>query len=141
MKEKVMRNVSWLSCVVMTILSVSALHAADWGLKKGTPQLMSAGPLAFGPDGILLVGDVDGLAVFAIDTGDSKGDPNKIELRIESIDEKVADLLEVGSQGISINDLAVNPASGRMTSEGSGGNRFSSATNKPAPGAPIASIT
>ena len=109
-----MRNVSWLSCVVMAILSVSALHAADWGLKKGTPQLMSAGPLAFGPDGILLVGDVDGLAVFAIDTDDSKGDPNKIELRIESVDEKVADLLEIGSQDTSINDLAVNPASGNV---------------------------
>ena len=37
---------------------------------KGTPDLKSAGPLAFGPEGILFVGDPQGAAVFALDTGD-----------------------------------------------------------------------
>ncbi|GAA4228326.1 hypothetical protein GCM10023075_33260 [Streptosporangium album] len=36
--------------------------------------------------------------------------------------------------------LAVNPASGRITSLGSGGNRFSRAIATPAPGAPRVSI-
>ncbi|GAB3525878.1 hypothetical protein GCM10027402_23510 [Arthrobacter monumenti] len=36
--------------------------------------------------------------------------------------------------------LAVKPASGRMTSLGRGGNRFSNAMAKPAPGAPMVSI-
>ena len=36
--------------------------------------------------------------------------------------------------------LAVNPASGRITSLGIGGNRFSSATASPAPGAPSVSM-
>jgi hypothetical protein len=36
--------------------------------------------------------------------------------------------------------LAVNPASGRITSLGIGGNRFSSATATPAPGAPSVSM-
>ncbi|GAA3425769.1 hypothetical protein GCM10018953_29520 [Streptosporangium nondiastaticum] len=36
--------------------------------------------------------------------------------------------------------LAVNPASGRITSLGNGGNRFSSAIANPAPGAPKVSI-
>ena len=39
-------------------------------LKQGKPELKSAGPLAFGPDGILFVGDTQGAALFAIDTGD-----------------------------------------------------------------------
>src|SRR5213594_48973 len=39
-------------------------------LKQGNPQIKSAGPLGFGPDGILFVGDTQGSALFAIDTGD-----------------------------------------------------------------------
>ncbi len=39
-------------------------------LKKGKPDLKSAGPLAFGPEGILFVGDTQGAALFAIDTGE-----------------------------------------------------------------------
>ena len=31
--------------------------SADHGLKAGNPDLQSAGPLTFGPDGILFVGD------------------------------------------------------------------------------------
>ena len=41
-------------------------------LPSGKVQLMSAGALAFGPDGILFVGDSVGGAVVAIDTGDTK---------------------------------------------------------------------
>ena len=39
-------------------------------LKQGKPDLKSAGPLAFGPEGILFVGDTQGAALFAIDTGE-----------------------------------------------------------------------
>src|SRR5215475_12091493 len=39
-------------------------------LQKGSPDLKSAGALAFGPDGILFVGDSQGAAIFAIDTAD-----------------------------------------------------------------------
>ena len=41
-------------------------------LPSGKVQLKSAGALAFGPDGILFVGDSVGGAVVAIDTGDRK---------------------------------------------------------------------
>ncbi|HPD87811.1 MAG TPA: hypothetical protein PLS06_10920 [Proteiniphilum sp.] len=68
----------WLSCTVLVaMVAVSTVNAADWGLKKGNADLKSAGPLAFGPDGILLVGDVKAATVFAIDTGDASGDPGK----------------------------------------------------------------
>ena len=43
-------------------LCAGALRAEDAGLKKGTPDLKSAGPLAFGPHGLLLVGDPQGAA-------------------------------------------------------------------------------
>ena len=43
-------------------------------LKQGKPDLKSAGPLTFGPEGILFVGDTKGAALFAIDTGDGAAD-------------------------------------------------------------------
>jgi hypothetical protein len=98
----------------MAVACVSFASAADWGLKKGNADLKSAGPLAFGPDGILLVGDTKAASIFAIDTGDASGEPAKVKLQIAALNEKVADLLGVGSQEAKINDLAVNPASGNV---------------------------
>jgi len=46
-----------VSAAVVFAAAVSS-HAADnnkWGLKPGSPELQSAGPLAFGPDGRLYV--------------------------------------------------------------------------------------
>ena len=39
-------------------------------LKQGKADLKSAGPLTFGPEGILFVGDTRGAALCAINTGD-----------------------------------------------------------------------
>ena len=36
---------------------------------------VSAGPLAFGPEGVLFIGDPQGAAIFAIDTGDRPSRP------------------------------------------------------------------
>src|SRR4051812_42221118 len=62
-------------------------------LTKGKVELKSAGPLAFGPQGILFAGDPIGATIYAIDTGDraaasSSGRPN-----VEGIDDKIASLL------------------------------------------------
>ena len=62
--------------LVIAFLGVCSTAAMALGaeptasLKKGTPDLKSAGALAFGPEGILFVGDTKGAALFAIDTGD-----------------------------------------------------------------------
>jgi hypothetical protein len=81
-------------------------------MKKGTPDLKSAGPLAFAPEGILLVGDPIGGAVFALATEDTKGSPDSVKLDVPAIDEKVAAALGTSPNDILINDLSVNPASG-----------------------------
>src|SRR5688572_23114513 len=75
-------------------------------------DMKSAGPLAFGPDGVLFVGDGAGGAVFAIETGDAKGDPDKVKHDVQGLDQKVAAALGVQPNEIRINDLAINPASG-----------------------------
>jgi len=93
----------------------SSARAADLGasLKKGTPDLKSAGPLAFGPDGILFVGDTQGAALFAIDTGDRAGSASKAPIKVENVAQKVAARLGTDPQQVMINDVAVNPASGK----------------------------
>lgn len=82
-------------------------------LKKGTPELKSAGQLAFGPDGVLFVGDTAGTTVFAISTGDVKGD-SKAALKVEKLAEKIGAMLGASGADITINDMKVNPASGNL---------------------------
>jgi len=94
----------------MLVASVLAADSTD-SLKPGTPDLKSAGPLAFGPDGILFVGDPQGAAIFAIDTGD-KSPAGGGPIKVEKIDEKIAGMLGTDAKGILINAIAVNPASG-----------------------------
>src|SRR5207237_8405172 len=71
-KEPAMRIALWtLAALLGLALTASTAPAADYGLKQGTADLKSAGPLAFGPAGIMFVGDHVGAAVFAIDTNDA----------------------------------------------------------------------
>jgi hypothetical protein len=82
-------------------------------LKKGAPDLKSAGALCFGPEGVLFVGDATGGAVFAIDTEDrtaGKGDRPKVE----ALDEKIASLIGIEAKQLLVNDAAVNPISGNV---------------------------
>src|SRR5262245_60279050 len=83
-------------------------------LKKGKPDLKSAGPLTFGPEGILFVGDTKGAALFAIDTGDAPAAAAKRSVQVKDVAGKIAALLGTESRQIMINDLAVNPRSGNV---------------------------
>ena len=40
------------------------------GFVKGTPEIKSMNRLAFGPEGILFIGDTKGAAIYAIETSD-----------------------------------------------------------------------
>ncbi len=61
----------------------AALTAQGADLTKGTPDLKSAGPLAFGPNGLLFVGDAQGGAIFAIDTADRTIDSAGGTIKVE----------------------------------------------------------
>ncbi len=80
-------------------------------LKAGKADLKSAGPLAFGPDGILFVGDSMGGAIFALDTGDNAKAKSAAKVEIKGINEKVAALLGTTPDQLLLNDMAVNPVS------------------------------
>ncbi len=102
------------TAAIVLLLSTAAMAAEPLGLKQGTPDIQSAGPLAFAPQGVLLVGDTKGAAIFAIATGDQGSPAAKSNLQMEGLNEKVAQLLGASANEIQINDLAVNPESGNV---------------------------
>jgi hypothetical protein len=105
-----------LAIVLSGALACSSALAAEKltdSLTKGTPELKSAGPICFGPDGILFMGDYQAATIFAIDTQDTTAASND-PVKIEKIDEKIAAMLGTDAKGIKIKSLAVNPASGNV---------------------------
>jgi hypothetical protein len=96
------------------VLVVSTLQGAENGLTKGTPDLQQAGALAFGPDGVLFIGDARSAAVFAVDTGDAAGDPSKASIAVDKLDSQIAGMLGTTAREVQINDAVVNPASGNV---------------------------
>lgn len=100
---------SLLLCIIFSAGPLAAAH--KWGLKEGRPDIQSTGQLAFGPDGILFVGDTKSAAVFAIDTGDAKPAADFAAVAIENLGEKLAAALGGKAE---VRDLAVNPISGNV---------------------------
>ncbi len=92
----------------------SALLQADSGLTEGTPDIKHAGPMAFAPHGILLVGDTLNAAIYAIDTGDDQAASGEKLLNIEGVNQKIAAMLGSDASETVINDMAVNPVSGNL---------------------------
>ena len=88
-----------------------AIAALTDGMKEGAVTLQSAGPLAFGPEGILFVADTKAAAVVAIATGETKAAAPATPLKVEGIAQKIAGLVGTAPDQILINDMVVNPAS------------------------------
>lgn len=89
-----------------------AASAANWtsGMTEGKVTLKSAGPITFGPDGILFVADTKSAAIVAIATGDTQPGAAKT-IKVGNINQKAAALLGTAADQILLDDLAVNPAS------------------------------
>lgn len=111
---------TWFQTAAMAGLvfgvSLTTVRGADPGsaLKPGNPELKSAGSLAFGPDGVLFVGDGQGANLFAIDTRDREKNDHKAKIEVADLSGKIAAMLGTKPQQILINDMAVNPISGSL---------------------------
>jgi hypothetical protein len=101
-----------LAAAIALVASAYSVPAAD-GFTKGTVDAKSATALAFGPKGVLFIGDSAGAAIYAVDTGDVKGASEKA-VNFERIDQKIAALLGTTEKDVKINDVKVNPASGSV---------------------------
>jgi hypothetical protein len=99
---------------VLCCAGALAFAANTVGFKAGKAELKSAGVLAFAPDGILLIGDSMGGAVFALDTGDRAKTSSGGPIEIKGINQKIAAMLGTTPDQILINDVAVNPISKKI---------------------------
>jgi len=102
-----------LLVAALVLASAAAAGRADDGLKTGTPDVKSVTAMAFGPKGLLFVGDSTGANIFAFDTGDTKAAGDK-PLNVEKVDSKIAAALGVTDKDVRITDVKVNPASGNV---------------------------
>jgi len=112
-----MQRLFALAVLAGLVVACGPAQAADTdltgSLKKGTVELKSSGPLAFGPQGILFIGDPGAAAIYAIDTGDRPKDSDStVQPKVEGINGKIASMLGTEADQVQINDLAVNPISG-----------------------------
>jgi hypothetical protein len=99
-------------CLTIALgLTLTARQPAAVELTTGKVPLMSAGALAFGPSGILFVGDSIGGSVVAIDTQDTKAAASAVKINVEGVDTKIAALVGITPDQIILNDVAVNPVS------------------------------
>ncbi|MEM7375028.1 MAG: hypothetical protein AAF587_40920 [Bacteroidota bacterium] len=81
------------------------------GFEQGNPHIKSINAMAFGPEGILFLGDSHHAKIVAMDTEDqvSRGAADRISMK--QIDHKIASLVGTTADKLSIQDMAVNPIS------------------------------
>jgi hypothetical protein len=103
-----------LLAVVITIASTTKSASVRDGFVNGTPEVKSISALAFGPDGILFIGDSKSASVFAIDTKDIEKVEKAAAVDVKKFDEKVATALGTTVANISVQDLVVNPVSKKI---------------------------
>lgn len=100
----------FLVCLTLIGSNVTAQEHLE-KLEEGQVDLKFAGPMAFGPDGVLLIGDPVAASVYAIDTGDRQSG-EFAPFSVDGINDKVAAALGSTTDDTRIVDLAVNPISG-----------------------------
>src|SRR5262245_3939114 len=95
-----------LSAVAMSSVTLAAPAGLD---QTGKPDLKSAGSLAFGPKGVLFIGDPQGAQIVAVDVGTAPSNPIGPGFKLEGADAKIAAFLGTKADDISINDVVVEP--------------------------------
>ena len=106
-----MRNFSARVLLGIT-MALSLGVVADQPAAADDVKLTSAGPIAFGPNGLLLVSDPMEAKIYAIETGDTKGSVEGVKVDVEDVRSKVASMMGAKSDAVRINDLAINPING-----------------------------
>jgi hypothetical protein len=102
-----------LCCAVAVVISFTSARKPASPLSTlsvGNAPLKSAGPITFGPDGILFVGDSIGGQVVALDTADRKA-AGAVKIDVDDINDKIAAMVGVGAGQVVINDMKVDPVS------------------------------
>ncbi len=97
--------------VTAALVTIAAIKSPVASSSAANVQSITA--LAFGPAGILFIGDSKSATVFAVNTKDTKK-AKPVAADIKNIDQKIASLLGTTAENITITDMAVNPLSKRL---------------------------
>lgn len=92
-------------------VSAAKLETPAAHFSTGKVDLKSASRLAFGPNGVLFVGDSMGGTVVALDTQDTKAPKGSVKIDVQGVDAKIAALAGTSADQLVINDVKVNPVS------------------------------
>jgi len=82
-----------------------------YGLQIGSADVRSAGPITFGPEGILFLADNVGAKVFAVDVADPGGQAGSEPFDLANVDLHLASFLGCETDDVVIRDMAVHPTS------------------------------
>jgi hypothetical protein len=99
------------ACIFTALIAANRPEKNPYGFKTGTPEIKSISALAFGPEGILFIGDSKSATVFAVDTKDKVLLEKAKPIEVKKFDEEVAKILGTEAKNIRILDIAVNPLS------------------------------
>jgi hypothetical protein len=86
----------------------------EFGLQPGRVDLRSAGPITFGPAGILFVADNAAAMVFAVDVADPGPAAGAEPFDLEDVNARVGSFLGCEPADVTIRDMAVHPRSGNV---------------------------
>jgi hypothetical protein len=89
----------------------SEVAMSEYGLRPGSADVQYAGPITFGPAGILFLADNGSARVFAVDVADpgQAADPEPFDLA--DVDARIGSYLGCEASDVDIRDMAVHPVS------------------------------
>lgn len=103
----------FLSSLGVTAAPVAASAVIE-SPQTGGLKLSSLSSISFGPEGLLLAAEPGSASVIAIQTGDVGPAKVRLEKPVADVGAVIADGLGAKKEDITVKDMAVNPASGRI---------------------------
>jgi hypothetical protein len=84
---------------------------SKYGLRPGSAHVQSAGPITFGPAGILFLADNGSARVFAVDVADPGPAAGPEPFDLADVDVRIGSYLGCEADQVDIRDMAVHPES------------------------------
>lgn len=109
--KKIIYSLAAAIPAILLLANIGRFSSTPAGFKMGNPDLKSINSLAFGPGGILFIGDAKSGNIYALDTKDVTPVDKASAVEIKNIDQKIASFLGTDANKLSIRDLKVNPIS------------------------------
>ena len=84
---------------------------SEYGLRQGSAEIQSAGPITFGPAGILFLADNASARVLAVDVADPGPASAAEPFDLADVDARIGSYLGCEADDVDIRDMAVHPVS------------------------------